>query len=112
MSESQDIKPRVEDDLVAPTPQNTPLNTHVPTSRPAQKPKVEDVAEGDEDEGEDVSSMNPASLLASVSMPVGKNLRRSSACASARRAPAPLPPPRSLADCCVTPTIFLPRHQI
>jgi nucleosome assembly protein 1-like 1 len=65
MSESQDIKPRVEDDLVAPTPQNTPLNTHVPTSRPAQKPKVEDVAEGDEDEGEDVSSMNPASLLAS-----------------------------------------------
>ncbi|GMK59121.1 hypothetical protein CspeluHIS016_0701360 [Cutaneotrichosporon spelunceum] len=67
MSESQDIKPRLEDDLIAPTPQNTPLTTHVPTSRPAGagKPQVEDVAEGDEDEGEDVTSMNPASLLAS-----------------------------------------------
>ncbi|BEI89766.1 uncharacterized protein CcaverHIS019_0211280 [Cutaneotrichosporon cavernicola] len=65
MSESQDIKPRMEDDLIAPTPQNTPLTTHVPTSRPAGagKPKVEDVAEGDEDE-DDVTSMNPASLLA------------------------------------------------
>lgn len=70
MSESQDIKPREEDDLVAPTPQNTPLNTQVLANRPAGlgKPQVEDVAEGDEDEGEDVTSMNPASLLASVSL--------------------------------------------
>lgn len=70
MSESQDIKPRAEDDLVAPTPQNTPLNTAVLANRPAGlgKPGVEDVAEGDEDEGEDVTSMNPASLLASVSL--------------------------------------------
>lgn len=70
MSESQDIKPRAEDSLVAPTPQNTPLPNQVLASRPAGqgKPQVEDVAEGDEDDGEDVSGMNPASLLASVSV--------------------------------------------
>lgn len=71
MTESQDIKPRPEDDLVAPTPQNTPLNTQVLANRPAGlgKPQVEDVAEDeDEDEGEDVSGVNPASLLASVSI--------------------------------------------
>lgn len=69
MSESQDIKPRAEDSLVAPTPQNTPLNTQVLANRPAGqgKPQVEDVAEDDEDDGEDVSGMNPASLLANVS---------------------------------------------
>jgi hypothetical protein len=69
MSGSQDIKPRLEDDLVAPTPQNTPLTTGVLTSRPAGlgKPHVEDVAEDEEEDGEDVSGANPASLLASVS---------------------------------------------
>lgn len=71
MSESQDIKPRAEDDLIAPTPQNTPLNTQVLANRPAGlgKPQVEDVAEDeDEDDAEDVSGVNPASLLASVSV--------------------------------------------
>jgi hypothetical protein len=65
MSESQDIKGRPEDDLAAPTPQNTPLTTSVLTNRPADlgKPHVEDVAEDDEED----EPANPASLLASVS---------------------------------------------
>lgn len=71
MSESQDIKQtRPEDDLAAPTPQNTPLTTGVLTNRPAGlgKPHVEDVAEDEEEDGEDVTGANPASLLASVSL--------------------------------------------
>ncbi|WOO82498.1 Putative nucleosome assembly protein [Vanrija pseudolonga] len=69
MSQSQDIKPRQEESsIVAPTPQNTPLATQVLANRPAGlgKPQVEDVAEDEEDdEGEDVTGVNPASLLAS-----------------------------------------------
>lgn len=70
MSQSQQIN-RPDASLgVAPTPQNTPLDTAVLANRPANigKPKVEDIGEGeDEDDGgEDVSSMNPASLLAKV----------------------------------------------
>lgn len=72
MSQSQDIKPRQEESsIVAPTPQNTPLATQVLANRPAGlgKPQVEDVAEDEEDdEGEDVTGVNPASLLASVSV--------------------------------------------
>lgn len=70
MSESQDIFLRPEDSLAAPTPQNTPLNTTVLTSRPAAiaKPHVEDVAEDDEEEDDNIGA-NPASLLANVSAP-------------------------------------------
>lgn len=71
MSGSQDIKStRPEDSLVAPTPQNTPLNTNVLANRPAGlgQPRVEDVAEDDEEDGEDVTDANPASLLANVSV--------------------------------------------
>jgi nucleosome assembly protein 1-like 1 len=71
MSQSQNIQARESLD-VAPTPQNTPLDTAVLANRPANmgKPKVEDIGEGeDEEEGEqDVGGMNPASLLANVSV--------------------------------------------
>lgn len=65
MSQNQDIQQRNEGG-VAPTPQNTPLNTTVLSSRPAGmgKPTVEDVEENEDEEGEDVGGMNPASLLA------------------------------------------------
>ncbi len=68
MSQNQNIQPRQDGGGVAPTPQNTPLDKTVLSSRPAGmgKPKVEDVEE-DEEEGEDVGGMNPASLLAQVS---------------------------------------------
>jgi nucleosome assembly protein 1-like 1 len=70
MSQNQDIQGRESLD-VAPTPQNTPLDTAVLANRPANlgRPQVEDIGEGeDEDEGgEDVGGMNPASLLAQVS---------------------------------------------
>lgn len=64
MSQNQDIQGRESLD-VAPTPQNTPLDTAVLANRPANlgRPQVEDIGE-DEDEGEDVGAMNPASLLA------------------------------------------------
>lgn len=67
MSQNQDIQQRNEGG-VAPTPQNTPLNTTVLSSRPAGmgKPTVEDVEENEDEEGEDVGGMNPASLLAQV----------------------------------------------
>ena len=67
MSQNQDIQGRESLD-VAPTPQNTPLDTAVLANRPANlgRPQVEDIGE-DEDEGEDVGAMNPASLLAQVS---------------------------------------------
>jgi nucleosome assembly protein 1-like 1 len=66
MSQNQDIQGRESLD-VAPTPQNTPLDTAVLANRPANlgRPQVEDIGE-DEDEGEDVGAMNPASLLAQV----------------------------------------------
>lgn len=70
MSQNQDISGRTNTD-VAPTPQNTPLDTAVLANRPANigRPKVEDIGEGDDEEegGEDVGGMNPASLLAQVS---------------------------------------------
>lgn len=68
MSSSQNIAARDHSSDPAPTPQNTPLDTKVLASRPADvgKPKVEDIGE-DEDEEEDVSGFNPASLLAQVS---------------------------------------------
>lgn len=69
MSQNQNIQGRESLD-VAPTPQNTPLDTAVLANRPANlgRPQVEDIGEGeDEDEGgEDVGGMNPASLLAQV----------------------------------------------
>ena len=68
MSQNQDIQGRESLD-VAPTPQNTPLDTAVLANRPANlgRPQVEDIGEGeDEDEGEDVGGMNPASLLDQV----------------------------------------------
>lgn len=69
MSQNQDISGRTNTD-VAPTPQNTPLDTAVLANRPANigRPKVEDIGEGDDEEegGEDVGGMNPASLLAQV----------------------------------------------
>lgn len=68
MSQNQNIQSRENLD-VAPTPQNTPLDTAVLANRPANlgRPQVEDIGEGeDEDEGEDVGGMNPASLLAQV----------------------------------------------
>ncbi len=72
MSHSQNIQARDGSSDVAPTPQNTPLDTTVLASRPANlgKPQVEDIGEGEEDDdgGEDVSGMNPASLLAKVSV--------------------------------------------
>ena len=66
MSQNQDIQGRESLD-VAPTPQNTPLDTAVLANRPANlgRPQVEDIGE-DEDEGEDVGAMNPASLRAQV----------------------------------------------
>ena len=71
MSQSQKIQGRDASSDVAPTPQNTPLDTAVLANRPANtgKPQVEDIGEGEEDGdgGEDVSGMNPASLLAQVS---------------------------------------------
>lgn len=71
MSSSQDIKGRDHSSDPAPTPQNTPLDTTVLSSRPANlgKPTVEDIGEGDdEDDGDDAPAMNPASLLANVSL--------------------------------------------
>jgi hypothetical protein len=68
MTQNQNIQSRESLD-VAPTPQNTPLDTAVLANRPANlgRPQVEDIGEGeDEDEGEDVGGMNPASLLAQV----------------------------------------------
>ena len=69
MSQSQQIN-RSESIDVAPTPQNTPLDNQVLANRPANlgKPQVEDIGEGEEeDESEDLSGANPASLLAKVS---------------------------------------------
>jgi nucleosome assembly protein 1-like 1 len=68
MSQNQNITSRENLD-VAPTPQNTPLDTAVLANRPANlgRPQVEDIGEG-EDEDEDVSGMNPASLLAQVGL--------------------------------------------
>lgn len=68
MSQSQQIN-RPDSVDVAPTPQNTPLDTQVLANRPANlgKPQVEDIGEGEEeDDQEDVSGANPASLLAKV----------------------------------------------
>ena len=71
MSQSQKIQGRDASSDVAPTPQNTPLDTAVLANRPANtgKPQVEDIGEGEEDGdgAEDVSGINPASLLAQVS---------------------------------------------
>jgi len=72
MAHSQNITTRDGSSDVAPTPQNTPLDNAVLASRPANlgKPQVEDIGEGEEDDeggGEDVSGVNPASLLAKVS---------------------------------------------
>ncbi|ORY35425.1 hypothetical protein BCR39DRAFT_567610 [Naematelia encephala] len=68
MSQSQQINQGGRSLDVAPTPQNTPLDTQVLANRPANlgKPQVEDIGEGEEEDdgAEDVSSMNPASLLA------------------------------------------------
>jgi len=68
MSQNQNITSRENLD-VAPTPQNTPLDTAVLANRPANlgRPQVEHIGEG-EDEDEDVSGMNPASLLAQVGL--------------------------------------------
>jgi nucleosome assembly protein 1-like 1 len=77
MSQNQDISGRTNTD-VAPTPQNTPLDTAVLANRPANigRPKVEDIGEGEDEEegGEDVGGMNPASLLAQVGL-ILSNLR-------------------------------------
>lgn len=67
MSQNQDIQGRESID-VAPTPQNTPLDTAVLANRPANlgRPQVEDIGEDEDEGGEDVGGMNPASLLAQV----------------------------------------------
>ena len=70
MSQSQQINRPDHSTDVAPTPQNTPLDTTVLANRPANlgKPQVEDIGENEEEEGEeDVTGLNPASLLAKVS---------------------------------------------
>ena len=82
MSQSQEIQGRGDSNLdVAPTPQNTPLDTGVLQNRPANlgQPTVETLAEGDDeddDQGEDVSSMNPASLLAKVNLLISSSVDR------------------------------------
>ena len=74
MSQSQNIAPRADASLgVAPTPQNTPLDTAVLSNRPATigKTTMEEIGEGegdDDEDAEDAVPMNPASLLASVSL--------------------------------------------
>ncbi|ORX38628.1 hypothetical protein BD324DRAFT_574360, partial [Kockovaella imperatae] len=68
MSQSQQINRPASSTDVAPTPQNTPLDTTVLSNRPANlgRPQVEDIGENEEEDGaeEDVSGVNPASLLA------------------------------------------------
>jgi nucleosome assembly protein 1-like 1 len=66
MSSSQPIKGPDHSTDIQPTPQNTPLDTAVLANRPANlgKPQVEDIGEGDEDDG----GMNPASLLSKVGL--------------------------------------------
>jgi nucleosome assembly protein 1-like 1 len=70
MSSSQKINRPDHSTDVQPTPQNTPLDNAVLANRPANmgKPQVEDIGEGEEDDDEDVGAMNPASLLAKVSV--------------------------------------------
>ena len=92
MSQSQDIKPPHPGAsvTVAPTPQNTPLDNAVLTSRPADlgKPTVEDIGEGEEEgDGEDVSAMNPASLLARVSRSFSAHIQNASFFGSSARNP-------------------------